>query len=200
MSWTRAFLSAAALVVIASGCQEKRDDAASGAAEPSAPAATEPAGEPPAAVIDAALAPRPITDEGAILLDAGSERGRPAVWAIGGGEILFVATASAAGGARVTMRQDEETREVWACERLELARGDKVTAYRSGPSVVFIVCETHGADAGISQGVRLVWNPQTSAVQQRGTFENEGPPAFDSMDFDEGSFGEGDVGDNIEPR
>jgi hypothetical protein len=184
-------LALAACSLLAASCKERSvsdDEEAPGTAEVESPG-VDPA-EPPAPD-DAEVAEAPeVTEEGALLY-ASDGGGQPAAWRVGGVEVLLsaeeVERTAEAISVRATATVEGEASEVLACSDLEPTAGGTVTAFRRGKDVVFVACHARGGPGGegSSRGARLVWNSDSGSVEPGGSFENDGPPAFDTMDFEE---------------
>jgi len=133
---------------------------------------------------------RDITRDGARLFDKSAPVVPPVKWKGGGIEAVFVAVKEVEGGyehARIRATQDgQKPVEVLRCAGKDFAGALFVSAYLDSAKVAFVVCESpHSKDQpGRSVGVRLAI--ENGIVAKAGDFENEGPPAYDTMDFTEG--------------
>jgi hypothetical protein len=188
------------------GCKKKStdpdpagDDAAAGASAtaPTAPAPVDPDPyfkadpEPEVATADAAPLPTaPISESGAEVFSAGERSSVAVTWTVDATELQFspvvIGARPDSSDVQVVMSSGGRSQQISTCRGLSTA-GGSVTAYQRGDGTAFIACFTRAdsSDKGRSWGVRIRWNVDTRIAEVAGNWQNDGPPAFDTMDFDE---------------
>ncbi len=142
------------------------------------------------AALDAAELPK-VTEAGVLLFDQKAAVQQSASWPIGDGETTLVGKSGAAkdkGDGLVHLVRGDKATEVIRCADKEFDSALFIKAYLQSRDVVFVVCESphEGGKGGRSVGVRLQW--KDGDVAAAGRFENEGPPAYETMDFGEEDF------------
>lgn len=172
----------AVLLPLAPACKDKAEPTSGPEKEAPAAAVEESAPPPVEEIVEPE--PRKLSADGAVLFQAGQAVLPPVVWEAGLTSLRFEAEAQPSGKAQrihVRMWEDEESTEIVSCE----TSYPIAMAYLDSESIAYVVCETEHSEAapGMSAGVRLEW--KDGQLRQAGSFENEGPPAYATMDFGE---------------
>lgn len=144
------------------------------------------------AAVDAAPLPvTPISEAGAAVFTAAEREFASVSWRVDATDVAFAATSVGSRDdsedVQVVMSSGGRSQQLATCRNLSRSDGGAVTAYSRGADTAFIACfsKTEASDPGKSWGVRVKWNKDKRIAELAGTWENQGPPAFDTMDFDE---------------